>query len=192
MNFNSHYALEGKHSFLSPSKYSWIRYDAEKLLQSFENKMEAALGTELHLLAAMAIKRGIKLADTQQTLNMYVNDAIGYRMTPEVILYVSENAFGSADAMWFGKPPGKRRNLLRIHDLKNGVSKASMDQLKIYAAYFCIEYDFKPHQLEVELRIYQNDYIMVEEPDPEEILHIMDVTKTFDKLITQRRMEAEL
>lgn len=183
MNFNTHSDLVGKHAFLSASKYAWIRYDDEKLDQVFRTSMDAQRGTELHAFAAEAIRLGIKLPKTKQTLNMYVNDALGYRMTPELVLFYSYNVFGTADTISF------RRNLLRIHDLKNGVSKVSVNQLEIYAALFCLEYGYKPHQIDIELRIYQNDYVQVYEPDRDDIVHIMDKIVTFDKRIDALRLE---
>lgn len=190
MNWNSHRHLEGMHAFLSASKYHWIRYDEEKVVQTFYTNMAARRGSELHVLANDLIRLGIKLPKSQQTLNLYVNDALGFRMTPEQILFYSENAFGTADAISFRKERGHEKMVLRIHDLKTGVTKSSINQLEIYAAFFCLEYEIKPHEIDMEFRIYQNDMIQVYIPDPEDILHIMDKTKTFDRLINNARMEA--
>ena len=141
-------------------------------------------GTELHEFASQAIKLGVKLRGTKQTLNAFVNDAIGYRMESEQILFYSYYCFGTADAISF------RNNKLMIFDLKTGLKiKASMDQLKIYAALFCLEYDYNPHDISIELRIYQFDEIRIEEGDPGEIEHIMDVIKNFDKRIEELRRE---
>lgn len=184
MLFNQHSDLVGRHAFLSASKYHWIRYSDEKLEEVFSNAMTAQLGTQLHEFASEAIRLGIKLPRTQKTLNMYVNDAIGFRMTPEQILYYSDNAFGTCDAISF------RRNTLRIHDLKNGVTPSKMDQLMVYAAFFCLEYRFKPAEIETELRIYQNDDVEVYIPDVDEITHIMDKIITFDRRIELMKAEA--
>lgn len=184
MNFNKHFELEGRHAFLSASKYHWIRYDQEKLIDSFTTALAAAKGTELHDLASQLIRNGIKLPNNAKTLNAYVNDAIGFRMTPEQPLAYSDNAFGTADAVSF------RRNLLRIHDLKTGVTAAKMDQLKIYVAFFCLEYGVKPADIKIELRIYQNDEVFIEVPELDEIVHIMDRAVTYDALITNLRKEA--
>lgn len=189
MNFNSHRELEGKHSILSPSKYSWIRYDQEKMLEYMRNRLAAERGTELHAFAAQAIRLGVKLQRTKQTLNMYVNDAISFRMSPEVILYYSDNAFGSADAISFRRERGSDRFKLRVHDLKTGVGRTSVNQLEIYAALFCLEYGFKPHEIDIELRIYQNDYAQQYEPDPVDVVMIMDKIETFDQLINNARLE---
>ena len=130
MNFNTHSDLEGMHAFLGASKYSWINYDEEKLAESYRNVLAKKKGTELHDFACRAIQLGIKLPKNNNTLNMYVNDAIGYKMVPEQVLYYSPNCFGTADTISF------KKKLLRIHDLKTGVTKASMKQLEIYAALF--------------------------------------------------------
>lgn len=143
----------------------------------------AQLGTEKHELAAMLIKMGQKLPKTKQTLPMYVNDAIGYRMTPELILKYSDNAFGCADAISF------RNNKLRIHDLKTGTSPTKMRQLEIYEAFFCLEYGLRPTAIETELRIYQNDDIEVHIPDPMYITELMDLIVMFDERIDNMRME---
>lgn len=183
MSFNKHSNLVGKHAFLSASKYHWIRYDEEKLAQSWLTAMAAARGTRLHEIAMHLIKEGIKLDDTRATLNAYVNDAIGFRMTPELILYYSDNCFGTADAVSF------RNGLLRIHDLKTGVNQSSIDQLLIYAAIFCLEYEMKPPSIEMELRIYQNDEIEILEPDPHDVIQIMDTIRKFDEVIERKKWE---
>jgi hypothetical protein len=108
---------------------------------------------------------------------MYVNDAIGYRMTSEQVLYYSDNAYGTADCISF------RNDKLRIHDLKTGVTPASVKHLEVYAALFCLDYRFKPNEFESELRIYQNDEVQIYDADPDSIFHIMDRIITFDKRI---------
>lgn len=124
-----------------------------------------------------------KVAASKKTLNMYVNDAIGFRMTPEQMLVYSPNAFGTADAVSF------KKNKLRIHDLKTGITPASFEQLEIYVAFFCLEYGVKPFEIEIELRLYQNDEVSVLEPDPDNITHIMDRIVTFDKIIDNLRAD---
>lgn len=183
MNFNTHSDLAGHHAFLSASKYHWTNYDEEKIDSTYLTHLAAARGSALHELAMNMIKLGVKMGRSQKTLNMYVNDAIGFRMTPEQVLKYSPNAFGTVDAISF------RKNFLRIHDLKTGVTKCSMRQLLIYAAFFCLEYGFKPTQIEIELRIYQNDEIEILVPDPMDIINIMDKIVLFDQIIENRRME---
>ena len=185
MNFNKHYSLEGKHAFLGASKYHWVNYDNDKLAESFLKQQAALKGTVLHDFAAQCISLGQKLPKSQKTLNMYVNDAIGFKMQPEQVLYYSDNCFGTADAIIF------RNNLLRIHDLKTGVTPAHMEQLEIYAALFCLEYNKKPGEIDMELRIYQNNEIVVHHPTADDILPIMDKIVTFDKIIEKLKMEEE-
>lgn len=184
MQWNLHSRIQGRHAFLSASKYAWLRYSDEKLEEVFSKSMSAAKGTELHAFASEAIRLGIKLPRSSKTLNMYVNDAIGFKMTPEQVLYYSDNAFGTADAISF------RKNLLRIHDLKNGISPSSMDQLMVYTALFCHEYMFKPGEIEVELRIYQNDEVVSFVPETSDIIQVMDKMVAFDKKIEQMKQEA--
>ena len=181
MLFNDHSRLEGRHAFLSASSYSWVNYSEEKLEARFRSSLEAARGTRLHNLAAEAIKLGIRQARSNQTLSRYINDAISYRMTPEQILFYSENAFGTADAIRY------RDGELRIHDLKTGVTPTKMTQLEVYTALFCLEYGAKPGKLDVKLRIYQNDDILEHTPDPEDIIYIMDKIVSFDKKISEMK-----
>lgn len=183
MNFKKHSDLEGRHAFLSASKYHWINYDEEKLSNTYLKYLATQRGTELHAFACQCIRLGVKLPRTRKTLNMYVNDAIGYKMTPEQPLYYSENCFGTADAISFNK------NLLRIHDLKTGVSPTSMHQLEIYAALFCLEYRKQPQDIDMELRIYQSGEVYVHEPPSDDILVIMDKIILFDKRIDEIEME---
>ena len=185
MEFNKHKNLEGCHAFLGASKYHWINYDASKVAASYRSYLATLKGTELHDFAARCINLGQKLPKSKKTLNMYVNDAIGYRMTPEQVLYYSDNCFGTADSISF------KDNLLRIHDLKTGVTPAHMEQLEIYAALFCLEYKVKPADIDIELRIYQSDDIMVFNPTVEDIVPIMDKIITADKIISKIKEEED-
>ena len=183
MRFNQHDNLLGQHAFLSASKSHWINYDEAKLIETYNNFTAAQRGTELHDFAAQCIKLGQKLPRSQKTLNLYVNDAIGYKMTPEQVLYYSPNCFGTADAISF------RDDFLRIHDLKTGTTPAKMEQLKIYAALFCLEYKVKPSKIEMELRLYQSNDVLFHNPTAEEIIPIMDTIVHFDKIIEKIRTE---
>lgn len=185
MKFNRHTELEGFHAFLGASKYHWINYDDEKLAATYRKYQATLQGTVLHEFAAQCIKLGQKLPKTKKTLNMYVNDAIGFKMTPEQVLFYSENCFGTTDAISF------RNNFLRIHDLKTGVTPAHMEQLMIYAALFCLEYRIKPSEIDIELRIYQSDEIIVFNPTAEDIVPIMDRIVTSDKIIAKIKQEEE-
>lgn len=182
MRWNSHTkeVVPGSHAFLSPSAYHWLRYDQDKILDVYANHLAAIRGTQLHAFAAQCILLGQKLPRRNLTLNMYVNDAIGYRMQPEQVLYYSPNCYGTADAISF------RDNFLRVHDLKTGVSEASFDQLLIYSALFCLEYDIRPASFKgCEARIYQNDDVRIESFDATDIVPVMDKIVWFDNLITE-------
>lgn len=179
MNFFKHSNLEGQHAFLGASKYHWLNYDENKVADAYNNYMAKIRGTELHEFAAQCIRLGQKLPKSRKTLNMYVNDAIGFKMVPEQILYYSDLCFGTADAISF------RNNFLRIHDYKSGVIPAHMEQLRIYVALFCLEYRVKPSEIDIETRLYQNDDIQIENPTAEDIVPIMDKIITFDKIINR-------
>lgn len=183
MNFNDHSNLDGLHAFLGASKYSWLNYDEEKLTDSYLKSKARYKGTKFHELARMCIELGVKLPRNNKTLNSYVNDAIGFKMTPEQTLFYSVNCFGTADAISF------RKDLLRIHDLKTGITPASMNQLEIYAALFCLEYDVDPNEIDIELRIYQSDQIVIHEPQKEDILYIENKIVLFDELIDKLKEE---
>ena len=177
MIFNNHSALEGHHAFLSASKYHWINYDENKLTDVYSKYLATQRGIVLHDFACQCIRLGQKLPRSRKTLNLYVNDAINYKMTPEQVLYFSENCFGTADAISYGN------NFLRIHDLKTGGTPAHIEQLRIYAALFCLEYHINPSEIDTELRIYQNNDIFYETPSSDEIKSIMDKIIQFDRVI---------
>lgn len=185
MNWNRHSGLRGAHAFLSASKYHWINYSEDRLAQTWQTHMAAVRGTELHDFAAKAIKLGMRMPRNKKTVNAYVNDAIGFRMSCEVTLFYSENAFGTADTISF------HDNYLRIHDLKTGTSPTSVHQLEVYAALFCLEYGHNPFDIGMEFRIYQNDEVVIWEGDPDTIHHIMDRIISFDRKIRLWREELE-
>lgn len=185
MNFNKHYAQEGKHAFLSASKWHWINYDDDKVAESYLKFSAARRGTVLHELAAQLIRLGVKLPRSQKTLNMYVNDAIGFKMTPEQVLYYSDNCFGTADAISY------RSGKLRIHDLKTGMIPAHIEQLEVYAAIFCLEYGVNPGDIEIELRIYQGNEVIIFEPETEDIENIIVRIIKSDEIINKLRSEYE-
>ena len=207
MIFNQHSDLEGRHAFLSPSRYSWLNYDQEKLDEAYRRQYATQMGTILHDLAHRCIKNKIKLNksdrhlvlltlldegipqglidanDILNTLAPFVNDAIGFRMESEQVLYYSGNAFGTTDAISFNN------NILRIHDYKSGITPVHMDQLYIYAALFCLEYIVKPENIKIELRIYQSGEALVDEPTPEVIRAIMNKIVESDRYLRKVREE---
>lgn len=183
MRFNDHSKYADSHAILSPSKYSWINYSEDKLDAMVHSVLAARRGTQLHDLACQMIRLRERLPESTRTLNQYVNDCIGFRLEPEQTLFYSPVCFGKADAIGF------RKNLLRIFDLKTGVVEAKFEQLLIYAALFCLEYDQKPMLIDIELRIYQNDEVRTENPDPLDIMSIMDKIIHFDRQIETLRQE---
>lgn len=207
MQFNQHLDLVGKHAPLSPSQNAWINYDDEKLVSRYRNSFAASIGTILHNTARKRIKYLKRLnkqeknsviidllesrdpfvpADVIYALDFnpmyenlmnYTNDAIGFKMSPEVILYYSDRCFGTSDAVSFNN------DILRIHDLKTGLTPAHMTQLELYAALFCLEYDIRPQQIGMELRIYQVGDVITEEPDPDQISFLMDKIRYSDRIL---------
>ena len=168
MNFIKHSNLEGLHAPFSASQSSWLRYSDEKAIEVYTNKKAAEMGTRFHKWAKDTIDLGIKQPRSKKTIYAYVNDAIGFKMSTEVVLYYSDRFFGTADSICF------RNGMLRIHDLKTGKTPVHMEQLEVYAALFCLEYKVKPSDIDMELRIYQNDQILYHNPTAEDIVPIMD------------------
>lgn len=184
MKFIDHYNLRGLHASFSPSQPSWLRYDDDKAMEVYTNRKASELGTKLHEWAKETIDLGIKQPRSKKTIYAYVNDAIGFKMDTEVVLFYSERFFGTADAICF------RNNVLRIHDLKTGKGPVHIEQLMVYAALFCLEYHVKPGEIEMELRIYQNDEILYHKPTAEDILPIMDKIVHLDKMLAKMEEEA--
>lgn len=180
MNWNAYSALEGSHAFLSPSKYYWVNYPPDKLAKSYENHKKILMGTRLHSLASELIKLRIRLPNTTATLNQFVNDAIGFGMETEKVLYYSPRCYGTADAILFDEQSGT----LRIHDLKTGATPASMQQVMIYAGIFYLEYKiFASNLKEVILRLYQNDSLTEYVPALEDVLAVSEKIAVADKIL---------
>lgn len=175
---------KSEHAFLSPSRVSWLNYDDEKMLETFLNFEASKRGTELHAWAAKTIELKIKQQRSKQTLYSYVNDAIKYDMKTEQLLFYSPYCFGTADAICWNE----KQRILRIHDLKTGITPAHMEQLVIYAAIFCLQYKNQLPPLgtfDIELRIYQMDEVIVHKPTPDEISMVMAKIVGATKLIDQ-------
>lgn len=198
MNFETYSNLEGQHAFLSPSQPHWLRYSDEKLVERYLNQQAVERGTALHQLAHDLVELNVMLPRSKTSLNMFVNDAIGFKMSPEQPLYYHGFCFGTTDAIQY------KRNYLRIHDLKTGENEGKMDQLRVYAALFCLNYQnvvrrlrmegksdgdiaakldlkvselhFDPRKMNgIELRIYQYGEIRSEMAEPEDVVAIMDI-----------------
>ena len=199
MQWNDHKQLEGKHAFLGASNFHWVNWNDQIFENRYYNQFSTTIGTAIHALAHDCILNRTKLNkhdrhlieitlyhayipkdaydpdDILMNLIPFVNDAIGYHMSSEILLYYNNYCFGTCDAISFSE----KERILRIHDLKTGMTTAHMEQLLIYAALFCLEYHKNPHQFKTELRIYQNFNIVVEEPDANDI-------ETFMNLIQER------
>ena len=215
MNYNKHSELEGKHAFLGASKSSWLNKDKDQLLVAYSRQYIQAIGTALHDIVRKHIKHNFKLTKGSKkeimlsliedyhipgyaidlaidydfvfdNLVNYVNDTIGYRMVPEQILYYSDNSFGTADAITSLDSTFKNK-LLRIHDLKTGTTPAHIEQLLIYAALFCLEYNTKPSEIDFELRIYQGCEIIGFKPEVDDIVPVMDKIIIADKILKQSK-----
>lgn len=215
MNWNDHSKLVGKHAILSPSGYSWLNYDnkedaKEKLYSRYLSNYAQDIGTIVHEFACKRIQYRMPLRKRDQdaiifylldkgipknvidieyfyeNLFYYINDAIEYRMSPEVVLYYSDNCFGTTDAILYDK------NNLRIHDLKTGKSPAHIEQLEIYAALFCLEYKKKPGDLNMELRIYQPGNLLTMNPEADDIVPIMDKIISSDKFLSKVEREGAI
>lgn len=188
MRFNNHYNLAGLHAPFTASQSSWLRYDDDKAREAYERKKSAERGTRLHAWAKETIDLGIKQPRSKKTLYEYVNDAIGFKMSTEVVLFYSDRFFGTADAICFREDRKTGRYILRIHDLKTGVvgdPDKHFEQLKVYAALFCLEYKFKPSEIDIVLGVYKKDEVAFCEPDPEEIVEIMNKIIHLDKLLVK-------
>lgn len=186
MNFVKHLNLEGLHAPFSASSSAWLRYDDDKAIEVYRNKQAAAMGTKLHAWAKDTIDLGIKQPRSKKTIYAYVNDAIGFKMSTEVVLYYSDYFFGTADAISF------RNGMLRIHDLKTGKSgkiEDHIEQLEVYAALFCLEYRVKPGEIDIELRLYKQDEVLVHHPTVEDILPIMDKIVHLNKILEKINAE---
>lgn len=183
MNFKRHSNLAGEHAFLSPSYYHWINYTPDRLVERWHTAQRTQIGTEQHAYAAHCIENKIWQEDESTLLGRYINDCIRMELQPEVILYYSDNCFGTADAIGF------KRNTLFINDLKTGQTPASVHQLEIYAALFCLEYDVDAYDIDIELRIYQYDSINLFDADPAVINFITKRIIIFDHRINQLKRE---
>lgn len=196
------------HAILSPSQWRWLNYETEEdFLNLIARSKATEIGTLLHTVAADRIEYGMKLKKGDrdsvilellkngipraiidyidfdlifENLYTYVNDCIGFRMYPEVELRYSDICKGTADAISYRE----KDSFLRIHDLKTGTTPAHMEQLLVYSALFFLQNRYlKLSESKIELRIYQNNEVLVHNPGVDEILPIMDKIENSSKFI---------
>ena len=215
MNWNMHSNLIGKHALFNPSGVSWLNYNLEEggidsVFQRYKAQYSTTIGTVLHEYAEKRIRYRLRMFKAEKNnvlmylldhgiprsvidveyvfdnLMQYVNDAIGFRMDPEVILFYSDNCFGTTDAIYF------RDKELRIHDYKSGKTPAHIEQPRTYASLFCLEYGIKPKDITTNLRIYHAEEFVEETTDPEELESIMNQIIKLDKIINKWKEEDKL
>lgn len=202
--FNDHKDLEGKHALFSASGYHWLNYSKESFINKYYSQFSTVIGTAIHQLAHECIITNVKLNKhdvhlIEMTLNRafvpreaydpneildnlipFVNDAIGYRMYSEIVVYYSPFFFGTADAIKYDE----MNSILRVHDLKMGITPTKMEQLYIYCAEFCLEYKVDPRKIKtIETRIYQLGEVLIDNPSGDYIYEIMEKIKENNNLI---------
>lgn len=199
MRFNSHSDLAGTHARFGASNYHWINWSDDKFDYAVDNMDAMRRGTRLHELARLSINDGIRFSTDpehmtepyQATLALYVNDAIDLGMRAEQTLVYTSNFYGTADTIRYGAEEDYDKPVLRIHDYKSGITKASMWQLYVYAVYFCLEYEVSPFGIYIFLRIYQNGEIQCCEADPDIVFTIMETAIAFNKRAIEREQVRE-
>lgn len=203
MIWNDHKEFEGKHAFLGASQFRWINWDFQTLEERYYGQFAQLIGTTLHELAQDCINHRIKLNKSDKhlidlylskvyvpkaaydsdaiLLNLipFVNDAIGFHMSSEVVLYYSYYCFGTCDAICVNE----KEKIIRIHDYKSGETPAHMEQLLIYAALYYLEYRKNPNEYKTILRIYQNFETVEYIPEPMEIEKFMKLIRDYDNHI---------
>ena len=213
MSFEDYSIPEGSHAIFGASKSSWLNdADDDQIISRYINSFASTIGTSTHKFAKCCIDKKIRLSKNDKKLLLYhlltdpeanipkavidldylfpnvrnyVNDAITMHMQTEKRLIYSDLSYGTADAI------SCVNNYLRIHDLKTGKNPVHIDQLMIYAAYFCLDQDIRPRNLTgIELRIYQNAEIIFHNPKVEEIETIMEKSIYTNHVINKFRSEA--
>ena len=215
MNSQAFLTLQMEHAPFSPSQPVWLNYSDDDLIESFKNKHRAELGTEIHEWVSIQIQLGQTVSSPRAaekgvrthiftkyqsapdyrdvlifsldflpaavfgTVKSFVNDAVGFRMNSEEKIEYSSLFWGTSDAVKFSN------NELLVFDLKTGAKPAKTDQLLVYAGLYCLQHNHKPSKLKTELRIYQNNEILVNEPEPEVIQDVMDRIVHKNKVLTK-------
>ena len=213
MTFTKHSDKVGKHAMLSASTWRWINDTPDELIRRLALQYAPVIGTHLHGIACNHIKFSVKLNRYDRknvllellakgvpgmildaidfdrifdNLMAYVNDCIGFKMSPEVVLMYSDTMWGTTDAIHFDE----RARFLRIHDYKSGFGSVYMEQLMIYEALFCLEYHVNPEDIDNELRIYQGCDILYHNPTPEDIRAYMDQIVMADRILQDLKQGA--
>ena len=201
MNWINYSNLKGSHALISPSSsFRWLDYDEDHIVDAIYSTFATKRGTALHELACKMIKYNIKMNKSDRhmvqmslmeanippsvmdipsamdVLVPYVNDCIGFRMDPEVVLYFSDYCYGTTDAISYDE------GMLRIHDLKTGTTPPHIEQLMSYAALFSLNYNESPKKFQTELRIYKKDEILVHNPSSDEIQAYIDKIKKVNEI----------
>lgn len=190
----------GSHAAFSPSNPGWVNdKEIDDVFKRYTSSKATLIGTEVHEEAAECIltktkyskKEAVKVLTKRLVLSgvsrsafdpeflavnfvNFVNDAIGYDMVPEKALYYSKWCAGTTDAIMFDE----KKKILRIHDLKTGITPAKFLQLEVYASLFYLEYGkilgVNPGNVQTELRIFQGGEVNEEFPTAEILVPIMD------------------
>jgi hypothetical protein len=173
------------HQIILSSKVSGIK-EVEKGVKThiYEKYMEKYSKYYDHEFGTLLLKHLHYIpGEAFLTTKQFINDSIGFRMESEKRLTVSSMIYGTADAVRYYT----KENLLRVSDLKTGKRPAKIEQVFIYAALYCYEYNLKPLNTNFEARIYQNGEIFIEQPSGEDIddilkniLHKDEVAKKFE------------
>lgn len=212
MTWNMHSNLIGKHALFNPSGVTWLNYSTEEdgleqIFQRYRAQYATLIGTTMHEYAEKRIRYRLRMTKSDKNsvlmylldkgipisvidmdymfdnLYHYVNDAIGFRMDPEVILFYSDNCYGTTDAIYY------RNKELRIHDYKSGRSVPHIEQPLIYAGLFCLEYGVKPKEITTNLRIYHAEEVLESTPEPEQIESVMTQIIALDKIVDKWKAE---
>lgn len=187
LELNEHPEISDLHAPFSPSQNYWLNYDRKKLLEFWKNRKAQQIGTDVHSFAAEQLRQEYYFRENnlpysnrhshRDIFSLFLNHSMDNWMQPEVAVKYSDICWGHADSLAFNL----KKRTLYINDLKTGKHPAPMDQLEIYAAIFYAEY--KPilqfqHGIDLndcrtELRIFQNNEVILEEPPIEYIINEM-------------------
>ena len=175
MIFNKHSELEGRHAILSPSKHYWLNYDDEGLMRNYISSFATDIGTLVHEYASDRIKYRLPIdIENEEAKNGLLMHLLKNGIPFRVI---------DLDRLFY--------NLVPYVNDAIGYRMASMDQLLCYAGLFFLEYkrDYRPQTMKVELRIYQNQEVLVNQPSSEEVKAVMDKIIHGDAVLSKKLTE---